>query len=320
MARSILQQTSTPTDELRDLLDACYNTAVNSHGASADVLIDLLYDLDRIEKLIPQLESLGADLRPERVKWQAVQGAVRRHSSDILSGLQARGGLKQLRRALPTPPNPQTQWWWFLDEERAAARRKRLAIATVLIVGVLALLAGGVVAFQKLFPVDSNMVAAYEHKLRAEDLLTHGKLEEAVAQLELARALTPDDPDILAQLAALYDLTQQPEKARKLIDQLSTRYPPSIAHANLGQAYLTAGVMDKALSMALQAISEDPTNPHGYLIAGMVYEAQGDPQRAMAMYRHAAETASAAEDHQTEAFAKVRLANLLQRLPVTPSP
>ena len=141
-----------------------------------------------------------------------------------------------------------------------------------------------------------------------------------MTELEAARQFTPDDPDTLSLLAALYDLTGQAEKAGPLIDQLNARYPPGIVHSNLAQAYVAAGAVDKALALALQAIDEDPANPQGYLIAGMAYEVQGDVQRAMTMYQTAAEKANAARDYQTEAFAKVRMANMLQKPRLTPTP
>ena len=319
MARAIPKQTRTPADELRDLLDASYKTAVDSPSAPPDALLDMLYALDRIQELLPALEAQGMDLRPERTRWQEVQGAVRRHEADILAGLSDLGGLKRLRQKLPQPPDA-SRWWWWMDERRAAAKRKRLITTLAVLAGIILLIAGGVIAFQKLFPVDENISMAYDHKLKAEDFVLQGNLSAALAELEAARQYTPDDPDILSLLAALYDLTGQPQQAAAVVAQLSARHPPSIVHANLAQAYVAAGAADKALDLALQAIDEDPASPQGYLIAGMVYEAQGDVRQAMAMYQTAADKANAAKDYQTEAFAKVRLANLLQKPQLTPSP
>ena len=320
MARAIPKQTRTPADELRDLLDASYKTAVDSPSAPPDALLDMLYALDRIQELFPTLEAQGVDLRPERTRWQEVQGAVRRHEADILAGLRGLGGLKRLREALPQPPDPQIRWWWWMDKRRAAAKRKRLLVTLAALAGIILLIAGGVFAFQKLFPVDENVSAAYDHKLKAEDFVLQGDLAAALTELEAAHNYTPDDPDILSLLAALYDLTGQSQQAADVIAQFSARYPPGIVHSNLAQSYLAAGAVDKALALALQAIDEDPANPQGYLMAGMAYEAQGDVRQAMDMYQTAADKANAAKDYQTEAFAKVRLANLLQKPQRTPSP
>jgi len=320
MARAIPPQTRTPADELRDLLAASYAVAVNSADASPDALKQLLFDLDRIQRLFPRLEAQGMDLRPERVTWQEVQGAVRRHGDDIVAGVRPLGGLKALREALPHPPDPNTRWWWRLDESQAAARRRRVLLTLALLAGVLLLIAGGVAAFQRLFPVDEKVTAAYEHKLNAENDVVHGRFDEAIQELEAARALTPDDPDILSLLAALYDLTGQNEKRDALIAQLRDRYPQSTLLSNLAQSYLLLGEVDRALMMTGEAAKADPANPQSYLIAGMAYEAKGDVRRAMESYQIAAQKANAADDYQTEAFAKVRLANLLQKPHFTPTP
>ena len=320
MARAIPRQTRTPADELRGLLEHSARVAVNSRLATPEELRQLLHDLDRIQALFPELEALGVDLRPERGRWQEVQGAVRRHSDDLLAGLRPLGGLAALRQELPAPPDAQTRWWWWLDARRARQKRRRLLVAAGLFIGLLLVLVGGWLALQALLPVDDAVVTAYEHKLNAEDFVLRGQYEEAVLELEAARELTPDDPDILALLAALYDLTGQPEQAAALQDQLDARYPPSIVHSNLAQAYLAAGAVDKALDLALQAIAEDDANPQGYLIAASAYEAKGETRQAMAFYQQAAEKANAAGDHQTEAFAKVRLATLLQKPQISPTP
>ena len=313
MARSIPRQTLTQADTLRDLLEQSYKRAVNIRGMGAAQARELLDDLDHISEILPALEAQGVDLRAERVRWREVQGAVRRHEADLRAELAPLGGLKTLREALPSPPSPEERWWWWLDV--AAQRRlgKRILVSIAVIAGILIFLLGGVWAFNKLFPVDPNVSIAYEHKTNAENFVTTGELDKAVAELELAQKATPDDPDILSMLAALYDLTNKEDKALPLLRKLYDAYPPSIVDSNLAQAYVAAGAAEKALPLALQAIREDPANPQGWLVAGMVYEAQGDVKAAMEAYQKAADAANAAQDYQTEAFAKMRLATLLQR-------
>ena len=313
MARSIPKQTRTQVDELRDLLENSYKSAVNIRGVGAASACDLLYDLDRIHDLIPQLEAQGADLRAELGRWEEVQGAVRRHADAVRSELAPLGGLKTLREALPSPPSPEERWWWWMDVSARQQLRRRVLVTIAVMAGVLAVLLSGYWAFNHFFPVDPQVAAAYEHKSNADNLVLEGKLQEAVTELEAAYQATPDDPDILSMLAALYDLTDQEEKALPLLRKLYDDYPPSIVDSNLAQAYVAAGVAEKALPLALQAIEEDPANPQGYLMAGMVYESQGNVKAAMDAYQKAADVANAAKDYQTEAFAKMRLATLLQK-------
>ncbi len=313
MARSIPRQTRTQADELRDLLETSYTIAVNVRGAGADQARALLDHLDRIFELLPQLEARDVDLRAERVRWQEVQGAVRRHAGDLRAELAPLGGLRTLREALPSQPSPEERWWWWLDVTAQKNLRKRILITGAVIVGILALMVGGVWAFNKLFPVDPQVSIAYEHKSNADNLVLTGEFREALTELEAAYQATPDDPDILSMMAALYDLTDQEDKALPILRKLYDAYPPSIVDSNLAQAYSAAGAPEKALALAQQAIEEDPANPQGYLAAGMAYEARGDAEAAMDAYQKAAEAARAAGDYESEAFAKIRLATLLQK-------
>ena len=320
MARSIPKQTRTQADELRELLESSYSTAVNLHGAGAERARSLLENLDRIYDLFPHLEASGTDLRAERGRWEEVQGAVRRHSSELRSELTPLGGLKTLRQSLPTPPDPQERWWWWLDVTARKHLGKRILVTLAVVAGILLVMLGGLWAFNKLFPVDPGVSAAYEHKSNAENLVLEGKLNQAIGELELADRATPNDLDILSMLAALYDLTGQEEKATPILRRLLENYPAASVHAGMAQAYAAAGNVKKAQVLAQLAIDEDPTNPQGWLVAGMAYEASGDVKAAMDAYQKAAEVANAAGDYQTEAFAKVRLATLLQKpqLPTTP--
>lgn len=322
MAHSIPKQTRTQADALRDLLEESYALAVNMKDAGPQKASQLLENLDQIALLLPDLEAAGVDLRSERVRWQEVQGAVRRHASSLRSELAPLGGLKTLREMLAAPPPSRERWWWWLDATASKNIRKRLLVGVLSVMGIIILLVGGFWTFNKLFPVDPRVSAAYGHKLNADDMVIKGDLRGAIIELEAARQATPDDPDILTMLVALYDLTGQADKGRPILQKLYADFPSSIVDANIAQSYVAAGAVEKALSMSLQAIDEDPKNPQGYLVAGVAYEAMGNVPLATRYYQQAADAANAAADHQTEAFAKVRLATLLQKsqIPTTPIP
>jgi len=313
MAHSISRQARTQADDLRDLLDKSYTAAVNVKGAGAEQARQLLANLDRIHELFPQLEAQGGDLRAERGRWQEIQGAVRRHAADLRAELAPLGGIRALRESLPDAPSRQERWWWWLDAAASQHIRKRLLVTVAVIAGIALALVGGVWAFNKFFPVDPLVSAAYGHKLNAENLVTEGKLQEAVTELEAARDATPDDPDILTSLAALYDLTDQEDKARPILQKLRADFPPSVIDSNIAQSYVAAGAVEKALTLSLQAVEEDPKNPQSYLVVGIAYEALGKTSLASQYYQQAANVASAVGDHQMEAFAKVRLAALIQK-------
>jgi len=321
MAHSIPRQTKTQADDLRDLLENSYKLTVSIKGAGAEQATALLHNLDRIHDLFPRLEAQGVDLRPERGRWEEVQGAVRRHSSQLRAELAPVGGLKSLRETLPLPPDPEERWWWWLDVTARKHLGKRVLVTMAVLAGILLLMLGGIWAFNKLFPVDPAVSVAYEHKSNAENLVLAGKLDEAITELEAGNKAQPDDLEILTMLAALYDLTGQEDRASPVLFRLMSIYPAAVVHAGMAQSYAAAGAVKKAEKLAQLAIDEDPANPQGWLVLGMVYEARGDVQAAMTAYQKAAEVANAARDYQTEAFAKVRMATLLQKpqLPAAPA-
>ena len=312
MARSIPKQAHTQADELRDLLESSYKTAVNIRGKGPETARELLAHLDRIDALFPQLEARGVDLRAERGRWQEVQGAVRRHGDELRGELAPLGGLKSLRQELPQSPPPE-RWWWWLDVRAHRQLRRRISMIVATVAGILLLIWGGLWAFDKLFPVDPNIAAAHEHKSSADELIRQGRLQDAALELEAAYRAMPDDPEIISLLAAIYDVTGQQERSLDLTAKLRQQEPPGMALADLAQSYLLVGDWEKAGILANEAIKAAPEIPQGYLVAGMVYEASGDVHAAMDAYQKAADAANAAKDYQTEAFAKIRLATLLQK-------
>ncbi|MEJ5200478.1 MAG: hypothetical protein WHX53_16280, partial [Anaerolineae bacterium] len=68
MARAIRDEHLTPADELRELLTRCEKQLPNLKG-SREQAAELLFQMDRIAELWPQVEALGADLRPEAGRW-----------------------------------------------------------------------------------------------------------------------------------------------------------------------------------------------------------------------------------------------------------
>jgi len=313
MARAIPRQRLTQADTLRDLLERSYKQAVNMRGAGADQARELLANLDRIAELLPTLEAAGVDLRAERGRWQEVQGAVRRHSDALRAELAPLGGLRALRRDLPVPPDQSERWWWWLDVQAQRQMRRRISMIVAAVAGILLLIWAGLWAFDKLFPVDPNIAAAYEHKANADELIMQGRLQDAAQELEAAYRATPDDPEVLSLLAAIYDLTGQQQRSLDFITKLRQQEPPGTALAELAQSYMLVGELDKAGILANEAIAAAPDKPQGYLVAGMVYETKGETALSMEHYQTAADKANAMGDHQTEAFAKVRLATLLQQ-------
>ncbi|NOZ73200.1 MAG: tetratricopeptide repeat protein, partial [Chloroflexi bacterium] len=305
MARTIPYPSLTPADQLRHLLDASEKRSVSIKGEGADAAEELLQWLDRIATLLPELEAEGVDLRAERVRWEAVLGAVRRHEHELRAELAPIGGLKALRERQTTPPPPD-HWWWWLDEAARERRKKQLQRFAITVIAIIVIFFVGRFVVNKLFPVDPNVIQSMELRNEGDRLIQEGDLQGAIAQYEAALAVLPDNNDTKVWLVVLYTLTQQPDKAAQLLKELEASLPPSNLHTSLAQVYIQLGKAEQAIPLAQAAISEDPQNPTAYLTLGSAYEALGDFRNAADQFELAAKMAEEQQQTEIQAVARIR--------------
>lgn len=90
-------------------------------------------------------------------------------------------------------------------------------------------------------------------------LADRGRLDEALAEFEIAHRMAPDDPVIHHEMACcLIDLERYPESIGQL-KQISKRYPDYIeAHVDLGIAYTAQGFYAEAEAALKGALAKDP--------------------------------------------------------------
>ena len=127
-----------------------------------------------------------------------------------------------------------------------------------------------------------------------------GNSDEALATLQKALALKPDDPDSLRLVVDLLVAAGRDAEAQPYIAKLpaGTKMDPNTI-INLGIKAFNDGKMDEALEKFDQAVRENPDIPEGYYFRGLVYlnksknaEAKADLQKFLEMApdnRHAAE-------------------------------
>ena len=318
MARSIPTSHLTPADDLRHLLEVSEKRAVNIRGAGPETALELLHWLDRIVALLAELKAEGVDLRSELVRWEALQGAVRRHASDLQAELRELGGLAACRKQRDEAPPPDL-WWWWLDAEDRQRRTKTLVRLSLAALALVVLFLAGRWVLHTFFPVDPAVTQALEYRNEGDRWLEQGDLTQAIASYEAALALQPDDIGYLATLAAMYQVTGQTAKAAELEARLLQQVSPSQAHTALAQAMVYIDHPDLALPLAQQAAAEDPQNAQAFLVQADAYEARGDMEQAVNQLQQAVAIAEANNNDEIVAIAKVRLAYLLQRLPVQQS-
>jgi len=93
-------------EDLRRMIRQCEITVAQLEGSGAEAL-SLLKLLDEIKDLMQWLEERGADLEPERVRMQTVEGLLRSKAPILLKEMRAVGGLDQ---ACPEVSPDESRW------------------------------------------------------------------------------------------------------------------------------------------------------------------------------------------------------------------
>ncbi|MEI2692442.1 MAG: tetratricopeptide repeat protein [Anaerolineae bacterium] len=169
--------------------------------------------------------------------------------------------------------------------------------------------------------LDAPTAAAQERLASA--LRAAGQLQEALQEQLKLLDLKPDDRGARLGLAIIYRTLGQPEDAeavyRQILEQTPNEpvvlialgdlrleqglvnegaefYQQALTHAidpamisqasdQLGKAYLRLGQIDQAWAVAEALVADQPALERGYLLLGSVFEAQNDPEAALAAYQ-----------------------------------
>lgn len=137
------------------------------------------------------------------------------------------------------------------------------------------------------------------------------RLPEAVAQLEKAASLAPDDPRVAFQLGGAYiDMNEMDKAAQAFEHGLSkAATPPDAvtveAMVALGDVYFAKGEADKAVARYQGALAAKPDSAGAKLGLGKVHASRNELDQALALFREVAAGApGSAEATRAEAFIK----------------
>jgi len=316
MVKTLLQVKMTPADDLRDLLADCEGALGKLRG-SGEAALSIPHGLDRIAELLPELETSGVDLRPERTRLTTLEAQLRRKAGELLRELRTSGGLPAARRAVQPD---RARWWWYLDEEVRAARRRGARKLLLYLVAVTALLTVGVLLYRRFLAPDPLTVRVHELQFDGERLADEGDYASAVARFEEAEALRPHDGEMRIWRGALYEITGQAETAAEIFESARLLFDEATDfHIARGQIYLRLQQVEKAQAEAQAVLVEDPSSPEGHFLLGAALESQGELGEAAAAYDQASRLAEEQGQMELTAMARVRMAFVLQRA-VFPTP
>ena len=309
MAHYVKQNLHTPAEELRSSLDEIEHLIASAGTPESDPRA-LLQTMDKAHEMVRSLQDEGVDIKPETVRFESLQGLVKKKASTIVRDLKPAGGIEPLRSQIKPSRD---RWWWYLDEEIASRKRKSIARAIAIPLLIALLLFAGAKAFEYAFPPDKTAVKVSALEDEAARAIQKGDLDTALQKYEEVAQLTPDDGTVQVWIGVLSLELGDGQKSSKAFSRAEKLLKPADLHLSSGYVYFALGKPDKADRELRQAIELDPDNGMAYYLRGNVLASQRRFSEAKAMYTLAAEKADEAGDHRLEAMARVQMANVIQQ-------
>jgi tetratricopeptide (TPR) repeat protein len=325
MAQAIRSEHSTPADELRRLLSAAEDQLPHVKGSGAQV-VDFLLGLDDIADLWPQVEAMGADLRPEAGRWETTEALVHKQGPTIVREIGAAGGFEAARARYH--PDGQAEWWWQLDREVQQNRIQRIrkAVLTLLVIVIIGAVA--LVVINRVIPTDPLYQAAFSKQMTGQRLIEDGKnYPGAIQAFQEATVLTPNDAEPWLWLGVTQKKIGDSQAAEKSFARARSILGKDLElYIQRGMILSGIGLLDDARADIDAALKIDPEEPRAWLYLANIQESQGQLGEAIKSLERASEMSEKHDQPQLTAITRYRLAVLYQQFqgesirPPTPTP
>lgn len=312
MASTVKPGAQTPTDQLRTLLAQSEDRIVKLSGREAAA--EFFFGLDRLVELWPAVQESGVDVRGEWTRWESLQSQLHTRGAKVLA---AWGGSQALGNARTAVTPDTSHWWWWLDELEAQKRRSRLLKMAGTVAVVIAVVAAGLLLFNRLFPVDARVREAYTLRTDAETAIITGDYEQALDSMKRAVTVLPEDPSTQIMYGVLADLSGDTVTAERAWDTARGLLEGNDGEflVQRGMAYGQTNQFDKSIEDELAAIALDPNSARAYLYLGAAYEGQNKITEAVDAFTKASDLSSDTDPELT-VMARTRMASLLQKAPL----
>jgi len=127
---------------------------------------------------------------------------------------------------------------------------------------------------------------ASAHRALARSLRDKGRLDAAKSELNKAREFDPENREIMLDYAELDIVTGDLDGAGTLVDLVLTMQPDHRRAKQVkGIVLFRQGKLDEALRALEAALDLNPSPEQAHFYLGQIYEARGDPAKAMEHYR-----------------------------------
>lgn len=301
----VANEPRTPADDLRKMLEKAESLVTNLRSAGPEA-IELLRLLDRSAVALEELESIGADARPERVRFETVQRRLSRHKRRFVAGVKS-----SLEEERATIQPARERWWWYLDEALAEERRKRLRRILIWVAAVIVLVAALGVIYDSFLAPPPEVRLAYRHALAGEGQVREGNLEGALDEFEAAIALTPDEAEYQLWVGVLRAELDEPG-AEAALEAARSMYSSSAGFSlERARLYRAVGNYEAALADVEQAVAAMPDSGWPYYERALIHQGMGDLNAALDDLEKADELAGEAGDSRLQAFARYQRGLLL---------
>jgi tetratricopeptide (TPR) repeat protein len=312
MPKGSVQETrmATRAVQLREQIRELEVNAASFQGRPSENPRALLTLRDEVERELSDLEEQGMDLRPEHTRVKTVDNILVRKARGLERALGPTGGFSGARREIQPSDD---HWWWFLDEHIAEQRRKSAIKFITIFVVAAVLLIGGNWAMNRFFGMDPIEREARGYLSSAEQSLSMGDYEEAIAGYQQAIETQPEMSEAYIGLGVLYQLQGREEEAQQALARAQALIgdQPQYLLA-LSRAYSNVGEAELALDAAEEAVALAPESPQAYLIRGGIYEAVGRRGEALSDYELSGELARDQGEDALYVLARMRMGMLLQ--------
>jgi tetratricopeptide (TPR) repeat protein len=303
-------QAQTSVDGVREELDQAQRLldGLEQDGRQP---IQLLHRLDRVREGLQKLESQGADLRVERTRFETLLQQVRRQRRSIVRSCRSS---IEVERAEVEPEA--SRWWWFLDQTVARERREAWVRRIGRGVALMALLAAAWLAYQRFLAPPPEVRQAYRHIESGKAAVDEGDYAAAAVDFELARELTPENPEPWLWGGVLCERTAGCTEADSLFEPARTLYPSRFDFfLNRGRVYLESGDPDQARADVDTAIELNPSSGWGYYLRAGVNVRRADYAEALDDLQLAADLAEQHGQSRLHGMAVTQRAQLLRMHP-----
>jgi tetratricopeptide (TPR) repeat protein len=301
----------TQLGDLRDLLATIEKRVAKLKEIDPEEALEILWLFDQAQRRLTALASAGVNVGSEETHFESLLMQFRNHDSLFIRCV---GGSAALRQARQDQQPDEDHWWWYVDEALASQRKSTLLrwAFGILVLVVVAL--GFRLIYQRFLAPDPAIQASYGLQQNAENALIAGDPQLALENVNKALIYTPDDADLYLLQGVIYQTLDNPDAAEKSFEAARQKYEgDEIFYAERAGLYAITGQADLALEDANAAIEINPDLAYAHIYRAQAYETMGNFSAALDDYELASEIAERTGDAEIQVFARMQMAQLLER-------